>query len=159
MAAANASLGDLRTWTHVICIPIKVYDIFRGFKACNVTLCNIRFNIQLDRQRTYNVNILTLSCNYCYRGKAISITYSECVFVALGIHNAMRMRRIILLSVDSPVLPYLSTSSQKTSGFSKKNKKKEVIEHNMCGSIFSTHFLLTHSMEQSPSWEANWFCS
>jgi len=28
--------------------------------------------------------------------KAVSITYSECVFVALGIEHSMRMRRIIL---------------------------------------------------------------
>ena len=28
--------------------------------------------------------------------KAISITYSECVFVALVIHYAMRMRRIVI---------------------------------------------------------------
>jgi hypothetical protein len=28
--------------------------------------------------------------------KSISITYSECLFVALGIQHAMRMRRIVL---------------------------------------------------------------
>ena len=29
--------------------------------------------------------------------KAISITYSECVFVAEGIQHAMRMRRVIIV--------------------------------------------------------------
>jgi hypothetical protein len=28
------------------------------------------------------------SRNRCYRGETISITYCECVFVALGIHHA-----------------------------------------------------------------------
>jgi hypothetical protein len=31
------------------------------------------------------------SCNHCYRGKAIIIKYSECVFLALGIQHAKRM--------------------------------------------------------------------
>jgi hypothetical protein len=35
------------------------------------------------------------SCNHCCSGKAISITYSVCVFVALGIKDAMRMRHVI----------------------------------------------------------------
>jgi hypothetical protein len=35
-------------------------------------------------------------CNHCYGGEAINITYSECVFVALGIHHVMGMCRIIL---------------------------------------------------------------
>ena len=34
-------------------------------------------------------------CNHCCSGKAISITQSECVFVALGIQQAMRMLHFI----------------------------------------------------------------
>ena len=33
--------------------------------------------------------------HYC-SGKSISITYSECVFVALGIEHEKRMRRVII---------------------------------------------------------------
>jgi hypothetical protein len=49
--------------------------------------------------------------------KAISITYSECVFVALGIQHAMRMCRIILSSVVCPALQYFSILSHKRYDF------------------------------------------
>jgi hypothetical protein len=37
-------------------------------------------------------NIEVQSCNSCSRGRAMSITYSECVFVAFGTKSEMRMR-------------------------------------------------------------------
>jgi hypothetical protein len=48
------------------------------------------------------------SYNHWCHGKAVSITYSGCVFVALVTQNAMRMRRIISSTVASPAQQYLS---------------------------------------------------
>jgi hypothetical protein len=50
---------------------------------------------------TYKCNIGGRSCNHCYSsGKAISITYSECVTLALRIHHAKRMCLIIIVIRD-----------------------------------------------------------
>ena len=54
-------------------------------------------------------NTEEFSRNHPCRGKGISITYSECVFVALGIQHAERMSRILLLFVACLALPYFST--------------------------------------------------
>jgi hypothetical protein len=54
----------------------------------------------------------------------MSITYSECVFVALGVQHAMRMRHVILPSVASAALPYFSTLSHKRHDFRGKNLLK-----------------------------------
>ena len=40
-----------------------------------------------DRQCRHKRNIQARSCNSCYREKATSITFSECVFVALVIQH------------------------------------------------------------------------
>jgi len=45
--------------------------------------------------RTYKRNTEARSKNHCWRGRAISITYSECVYVALVIWYVQRMLRNI----------------------------------------------------------------
>jgi hypothetical protein len=71
------------------------------------------YRVKQDKQCTYKRNIEARLHNHFYRGKAIIVTYSECVSVALVIQHAMRMRRIILSSVACPALPYISTLSNK----------------------------------------------
>jgi hypothetical protein len=52
--------------------------------------------------------------------RKIRITYTECVFVALVIQHAMRLRRIKLPAEFCPALQYLSTLSHTRNDFRKK---------------------------------------
>jgi hypothetical protein len=61
------------------------------------------------------------SHNHFFRGKAISSTHSEYVFVALVIQHAKRMRRIILPSVAYLALAHFFHIVSKTVSFSEKS--------------------------------------
>jgi hypothetical protein len=84
----SASCLHVLEWTH------KQFSSTCIFKALQ------------HRQYTYKRNIEALSRNNFCRGKTISITNSECVFLALVIHHAMRMRCTILSPVVCVAVPY-----------------------------------------------------
>jgi len=49
-------------------------------------------------------NIEARCCNHCCTVKTVSIVYSECVFLALGIQHAMHMRHIAICILPDSTL-------------------------------------------------------
>jgi hypothetical protein len=68
------------------------------------SVVNVEVMLQKDRQARLR-NIEARLCNFCCLAKAINITYSEFVSVALVIQHSMPMRHILLSSVACPALP------------------------------------------------------
>jgi len=63
----------------------------------------LTFFFQLYKVGYVHINV-TLGHNHCCHGKALSIKYSECLFVAIVIQHAKQMCCIILSSVASLVV-------------------------------------------------------
>jgi len=85
------------------------------------------------------------SCNRCCNGKAINITYSECVFVALGIQHAMCKPHIVIwgLSGCTIVLPHY---------FIKKHdfRKKKLLKTKVC--IYFSRTIGWNSSHSKKNW-------
>jgi hypothetical protein len=56
--------------------------------------------MQQDRQFTYSI-AMTPVCATILTVENQSIAYSECVFLALGIQQSMRLRRIVICVLSS----------------------------------------------------------
>jgi hypothetical protein len=78
------------------------------------------FEYQIRNVRKRNIE--ARSCNHCRSGKAISIAYCECVFVAVGIQHALRVHHIILSSVACPTRHYFAKLFHKLHDFRKKEQ-------------------------------------
>jgi hypothetical protein len=81
----------------------------------------------------YKCNIEARSRNHCCRGKAINVTYSECVSGALFAQHAKGTLCVMLSYVVCPALPCCSQLSHNWRYF-----RGEVIEHKMCVLILCT---------------------
>jgi hypothetical protein len=92
------------------------------------------------RQAMYvQCNIEVRSCNHCCSGKAISFTYSECVFTALS-SPACNMHAVYC-HLWPARLYSIFLNSHKQQEF-----KKKVTEHQMCILIFSATFVRNISL-------------
>jgi len=72
-----------------------------------------------DRQDMYKHIIEVCSPNYSWNGRAISITYSECVFVTLGIQPATHVHHIVICGLSGStvffhIILYMSWLSKKS---------------------------------------------
>ena len=96
-------------------------------------------DLMVSNQRLWPLNHEAGLCNHCCCGKSISITYSECGYVALGIQHANRMRRHILLSVASLGVPIFFFPHYLINGTIFGNKG--IIEHKFCVLFLSSSFI------------------
>jgi hypothetical protein len=85
------------------------------------------------------------SCNHCCSGKAVSITYSECVFVDLGIHHAIHMHHIVICGLLYNISQHYLINGTTV--------EKNVIEHKMCVLIFPTNLSETFFIWQRTYWD------
>ena len=73
-----------------------------------------------DRQRAYNLILRLVRVTIVAVEKVLSVTYCECLSVALVIQRQKRMLRIILSSVAPLASPHFSTLFHKQCNFGKE---------------------------------------
>ena len=112
-------------------------------------------NFVITRQRVYvKRNFETSLWNHCCSGKAMSITYPECVFAALGTQLAMRLSHTVICGVFGSKLFFNFFSY--TARFSKEN----YWTWNECFSILSNFvWNISHSKKNQASYDENAYWS
>jgi len=133
----------LQVWTR----NLPRAAVFNALKPSDYCMYQQLVNLEYDRQYKYKRNTKTRSRSHRCRGKVISITYSQCLSVALGMQHAKRMRRVILSPVACPALPYFFHIICKK-GKTFENRSLNV----MCVLIFSKNSVL-HISHSKQNWE------
>jgi hypothetical protein len=97
-------------------------------RSVSPSLLPAKNNFNRDRQWTYKRTIAVCSCHHCCSGKALSISYSECVVVTLGIQHVKRMYHIVIFGLPGPTIFFHIIS--KRHDF--RTKKKKLFNITVC---------------------------
>jgi hypothetical protein len=131
----------------------KIYDfvaylltILTVLSWCQLRVTNLWLSGITELNKTGNL-LKRVRVNVVAVEKAINITYSECVFVALIIQHTKHTHRTILSSVAWLALPHFSTLPQSRHDF-----RENVVDHKTCVLISYTTFVwnISHSKK---NWE------
>jgi hypothetical protein len=101
----------------------------------------LKATFKQDMQCRYKRNIDPRSYNHSCSGKAISITYSECVFVALGIQHSMRLRYVVIYGLCGFTVFFYILHKQ-------HDFRKKKMEYEVCVLIFCTTLTETFSFQE-----------
>jgi hypothetical protein len=120
-------------------------------RSCSRLLWNVGIRLpdytlsSTNRQAMYiSCNMEARLCNHCCRGKAINITYSECVSVALGIQHAMHMRHTVTCGLSDSTI-FFPTLSHKRHDF-----RRKAVDDIKCAFWFYLQFFfwsISHTMK------------
>ena len=109
---------------------------------------NSRWDLIRRLRVKYKGNTDARSRNHCCSVKAINITYSECVSLALVIQHAQRLRRILLSSMTCRTVQYSSTSSHKRHEF----RKRKLLDTKPAVSNCCTNFFFWNIYPSKKKW-------
>jgi len=104
---------------------VEWFRKFRAARDCKASTFLWSRSLSNKTGNEVRCNIEARSFNHCCSGKAISITYSECVFLVLGIQNATRMHNIIIFDLSGSTAFF--TLSHKRMIFEKKLLKTKCV--------------------------------
>jgi hypothetical protein len=100
--------GPPYTYIHTYIYTISVYNTSKFSNLTLPTFYKAREGMYVKR------SIEPRSRNHCYRGKAISVKYSECVSVAIVIQQINGMRVIAIRGLSSHTIPFHIISLNRT---------------------------------------------
>ena len=98
------------------------------------------------------------SCNHRWSGKAVSITYSECIFLAIVTQHAMRMRHIVICGLSGfKIFLHIISQTERFLGGKKILNIKHVF---LCPlQLLSETFLIPSSAERDMIKNVYWSSS
>jgi len=136
--------GKAISVTYSECVSVALV-IQHAMRMRHIVICGLHGSTIFTLRLCYNQHTQCTysneagSFNHCCSGKAISVTYSECVSVALVIQHAMRMRHIVICGLHGSSTIFFHIISRRHDFLLKKLNTKLCFDflYNFCLKRFS----------------------